>query len=85
MSLREVPVSESDRRQQRLDLASLVTIAVTVVLFAIAAFEKGLTHDLLLEAGVLLVSIKLVLANYQAKLTATSIERKLDELLRRGQ
>jgi hypothetical protein len=74
---------DSDRRQKGLDLVSTLTIVVTLVLFAIAAFEKGLTHDLLLEAGVLLVSIKLVIASYQARLSSESVERKLDELLKR--
>ena len=34
------------------DPGSLVVIAITLVLFVWALFEKGLTHDLLLEAGV---------------------------------
>ena len=40
------------------DVLSLVVIAITFALFSLALFSKGFTHDLLLEAGVLLVSVK---------------------------
>lgn len=40
---------------RHLDVPTLLTIAVTLVLFAVALFVKGFTHDLLLEAGVFLV------------------------------
>ncbi len=40
---------------------SVIVIVLTVVLFAAALFAKGLTHDLLIEAGVLLVFMKLIL------------------------
>ncbi len=43
------------------DKGHLVVIAITFILFAIALVTKGLTHDLLLEAGVFLVSVKLIL------------------------
>ena len=47
------------------DPGSLVVIAITLVLFAWALFEKGLTHDLLLEAGVFMVSVKLIIMSYK--------------------
>ena len=34
------------------DLASIIVIVVTFVLFAIALFVKGIAKELLLEAGV---------------------------------
>jgi hypothetical protein len=40
---------------------SVIVIALTGVLFAAASFVKCFTHDLFIEAGVLLVSIKLIL------------------------
>ena len=43
--------------RQHFDLGSLIVIIITFVLFALALFTKGFTHDLLLEAGVFLVSI----------------------------
>ena len=48
-----------------LDLGSTIVIAITFALFIIALFTKGLTHDLLLEAGVFLVSVKLIMMAYQ--------------------
>ena len=34
-----------------LDNASTATLATTLLLFLVAVFIKGITHDLLLEAG----------------------------------
>ena len=42
-----------------LDTTNILVIVVTFILFAIALFATGFTKDLLLEAGVLLVSVKL--------------------------
>lgn len=63
------------------DRTSLGIIIATLLLFAIALFEKGLTHDLLLEAGVFLVSVKLILQSYHTSVNTDSIEAKLDEVL----
>ena len=43
------------------DVGSVFVIIITFVLFALALFTKGFTHDLLLEAGVFLVSVKLII------------------------
>ena len=72
------------RRKKLIDLASLATLVLTVVLFVVALFENGFTHDLLLEAGVFLVSAKIVIGNYQGKAAIQSIESKLDELLEKS-
>jgi len=47
------------------DIGSVTVILITFLLFAVALFTKGLTHDILLEAGVLLVSIKLIMMAYR--------------------
>jgi hypothetical protein len=60
------------------DPASLAIILVTLLLFVLALFEKGFTHDLLLEAGVLMVSVKLIIMAYKNSLTAATIDAKLD-------
>ncbi len=62
------------------DAPSLLVIAVTLILFVLAIFTKGFTHDLLLEAGVFLVSVKLILMAYKSSVAAASVERKLDEI-----
>ena len=60
------------------DVWSLVVIAITFVLFAVALFTTGLTHDLLLEAAVFLVSAKLIYMSYKSSVTNESILKKLD-------
>jgi hypothetical protein len=62
------------------DPGSLVVIAITLVLFVWALFEKGLTHDLLLEAGVFMVSVKLIIMSYKSSLIAAAIDAKLDDI-----
>lgn len=60
------------------EVISYLTMAATAVLFVMAAIEKGLTHDLSLEAAVFLVSMKLVLASRKSDLSARAIEAKLE-------
>jgi len=67
-------------RQKLLDISSYLTIAMTLVLFVVALFVKGLTHDLLLEAGVFLVSAKLVLMTYKNSASSEAILRELEQL-----
>lgn len=59
---------------------TIVTIIVTILLFVLALFFKGLTHELLLEAGVLLVSIKLILMAYRNGLNYIDIKKDLDAI-----
>lgn len=62
------------------DLGSLIVIVITFFLFTIALFTKGITHGILLEAGVLLVSIKLIIMSYKNVDTVESIHKKLDAI-----
>jgi hypothetical protein len=62
------------------DLASLIVILITFVLFTVALFVKGFTQDLLLEAGVLLVSIKLIMMAYKNNTDAKEIRQELGEI-----
>jgi hypothetical protein len=66
--------------KRHLDNASTATLVVTLVLFAIALFTTGFTHDLLLEAGVFLVSVKLILAGYKHDYHSHEIIKRLDQL-----
>jgi len=49
-----------------LDIGSLVVIIITLILFVVALFTKGLTHEILLEAGIFLVSVKLIIMAYKS-------------------
>ena len=62
------------------DTGSIVVIAITFVLFVVALFVKGFTQDLLLEAGVFLVSTKLILMAYRNTLNYKDIKKELEEV-----
>jgi hypothetical protein len=55
-------------------------VAITLVLFGAALFYTGLTHDLLLEAGVFLVSVKLIMMAYKSSVSNDAVKKKLDEI-----
>ena len=65
---------------KHLDRSTQLTLAITLVLFVVALFEKGFTHDLLLEAAVFLVSAKLVLLSYKANVNSDAITGQLAEM-----
>jgi hypothetical protein len=60
-----------------LDPVSLVVIALTLLLFVIALFVKGFTHDMLLECGVFLVSVKLIVMSHKNGASARLSEERL--------
>ena len=62
------------------DTGSLIVIVVTFILFVLALFTKGFTHDLLLEAGVFLVSVKLIIMAYRNNLNNRMIAKQLSEI-----
>ncbi|HSU68839.1 MAG TPA: hypothetical protein VLJ39_18300 [Tepidisphaeraceae bacterium] len=62
------------------DIPSILTITVTLVLFVLAVFHNGLTHDLLLEAAVFLVSVKLILMSYKNGVTTKKLDERLDRI-----
>ncbi len=67
---------------KHLDRNTQITLAVTLVLFVVALFEKGFTHELLLEAAVFLVSAKLVLLSYKASVNNDVLAGQLTEMSR---
>lgn len=62
------------------DIGSLLVIVITFVLFTIALFFTGFTHDLLLEAGVFLVSLKLIIMAYKSSVSSLRIHQELEEI-----
>lgn len=62
------------------DKGTIVVIIITIVLFAVALFQKGLTKDILLEAGVLLVSVKLILMAYKTGLQYLDLKKDINEI-----
>lgn len=63
-----------------LSTTDIVVILITTILFIVALFVKGLTQDLLLEAGVLLVSIKIIMMNYKNAQTNKIVLKELGEI-----
>ena len=63
------------------DSGSFVTAVITLVLFLAALFSKGLTHDLFLEAGVFLVSVKIIIMGYTNSQAIKNVESKVDQVL----
>jgi hypothetical protein len=62
------------------DSGAVVVIALTVILFVTALFLKGFTHDMLLETGVFLVSVKLILMSYKNSVLGLKTEDRLDQI-----
>ncbi len=62
------------------DVSSIIVIVITFVLFFMALFYTGFTHDLLLEAGVFLVSVKLIMMSYKTSVSSKDIHRELEEI-----
>lgn len=63
------------------DKGSLTIIVITFVLFVAALFTKAMTHDILLEAGVFLVSVKLIITTYKLTVASRNIQKTADKTL----
>ena len=59
---------------------SFIVILITFILFAAALFTTGFTHDVLLEAGVFLVSVKLITMAYKNSVTNKRIVEDLRDI-----
>jgi len=68
--------------RKHIDPWSMAVILTTLALFMVALVVKGLTSAMLLEAGVFLVSVKLIIASYKSSLQAERIAAELAELRR---
>lgn len=64
-----------------MDVGSWVVALLTLVLFIAALFVKGMTHDLFLEAGVFLVSVKIIAMAYRNSVEVKQLNEKLDRVL----
>ena len=66
--------------REKLDLGSRLVIVITLALLVAALFVKGFGHDLLLEAGVFLVSVKLIIMAAKHGVSDRELRRRLDRL-----
>lgn len=65
---------------ENIDIGSILVIGITFILFILALFTKGFTHDLLLEAAVFLVSVKLILMAYRNNKANAMLLKELQAL-----
>jgi len=63
------------------DIGSILVIVLTFLLFVSALFFTGFTHDILLETGVFLVSVKLVIMAYKTSKSSKEVEAYLQEII----
>ncbi len=68
------------RKFLHLDIVSQLVIVTTFVLFVVALFIKGFGHGLLLEAGVFLISVKLIMMAHRNSLLAKDLDTRLDRI-----
>src|SRR5437762_11022390 len=66
--------------RRHLDGGSVAVMAITLALFVAALVSKGLTHDLLLETGVFLVSVKLVIMTYKNGVATRELQDALGRI-----
>jgi len=66
--------------KDRLDIGSMAVIVITFVLFLLSLFVKGFSHDILLDAGVFAVSVKLILMSFRNNLHIKELNQRLDEI-----
>ena len=64
-----------------MDRGSMIVASITLLLFLAALFTKGFTHDLFLEAGIFLVSVKIILMAYRNSVSVKEMKEKLDTIL----
>ena len=68
---------------QHFDTGSIFVILIIFIFFAATIFFfTGLTHDILLEGGVFLVSVKLIIMAYKSSVGSDQIESELKEIKR---
>ena len=66
--------------KEHFDSGSLIVIGITLILFVVALFTKGLAHDSLLEAGIFLVSVKLIMMTYRNSVYNKKLLEELKEI-----
>ena len=61
-------------------VSAIAIVLITLVLFIAAVFTKGLTHDIFLEAGVFLVSVKVIFLTFKTHTITKSIQKQLEDI-----
>ena len=64
-----------------MDRGSFVVAVITLVLFIAALFAQGISHDIFLETGVFLVSVKIIIMAYRNGVDVDQLDKKIDAVL----
>ena len=61
-------------------MGSMVVIVITFTLFVVSLFQKGLTHEILVDTGIFLVSVKLIVMSFKNNLYMKDLNQQLEEI-----
>jgi len=67
---------------KKIGIGNSIVISLTIIVFVIALFEKGFTHEILLEIGVLLVSVKLIMMNNKIAMGNKALIKEMHDIKR---
>ena len=66
--------------RERLDMGSMAIIFITFTLFVVSLFQKGLTHEILVDTGIFLVSVKLIVMSFRNNLYMKDLNQQLEDI-----
>ncbi len=66
--------------QEILDIPSFLVAISTLLLFIFALFTKKILHDVLLEAAIFLISLKLIISSYKQNVSSKQVEKMLKDI-----
>ena len=61
-------------------MGSMAIIFITFTLFVVSLFQKGLTHEILVDTGIFLVSVKLIVMSFKNNLYVKDLNQQLEEI-----
>ena len=61
-------------------MGSMAVIVITFTLFVVSLFQKGLTHEILVDTGIFLVSVKLIVMSFKNNLYMKDLNQQLEEI-----
>ena len=64
----------------RLDFGSVLIIVITFIFFVVSLFVKGLSHEILLDSAVFLVSVKIIIMSFKNESYIKELSKQLEEI-----
>jgi hypothetical protein len=64
-----------------IESGNTIIIVITFILFIVALLTTGMTKDILLEAGVFLVSVKIIIMSSSNRKSINELKEKLNEII----